>query len=244
MNIQMRIITDENVDQLTSMSYSNNINKLLKTEEYDIKKVISLYATEINNKINNINRFNIPNENPILPTQDSPEVADQGNQYWNRGYAQQQGAVYNNTYGYPDVSSDSSSDPFGATTYKPASPDFSPEDSSQFVQPKSPDFSPESSPKIVQGEELPTGSQVLPTGEIVLPPKQSLNIPFIPASLDNQNTLVNSDMSPETNEVTIMEPESKPNILNVDEAKEDKPPDSNNESKDSSSSETKRIINI
>jgi DNA-directed RNA polymerase II subunit RPB2 len=29
MNIQMRIITDENVDQLLSMSYSNNINKLL-----------------------------------------------------------------------------------------------------------------------------------------------------------------------------------------------------------------------
>ena len=29
MNVQMRIITDENVDQLMSMSYSNNINKLL-----------------------------------------------------------------------------------------------------------------------------------------------------------------------------------------------------------------------
>jgi DNA-directed RNA polymerase II subunit RPB2 len=33
MNIQMRIITDENVDQLLSMSYSNNINKLLHNEE-------------------------------------------------------------------------------------------------------------------------------------------------------------------------------------------------------------------
>jgi DNA-directed RNA polymerase II subunit RPB2 len=32
MNIQMRIITDENVDQLLSMSYSNNINKLLRKE--------------------------------------------------------------------------------------------------------------------------------------------------------------------------------------------------------------------
>jgi DNA-directed RNA polymerase II subunit RPB2 len=32
MNIQMRIITDENVDQLLSMSYSNNINKLLHDE--------------------------------------------------------------------------------------------------------------------------------------------------------------------------------------------------------------------
>jgi DNA-directed RNA polymerase II subunit RPB2 len=33
MNIQMRIITDENVDQLLSMSYSNNINKLLHNKQ-------------------------------------------------------------------------------------------------------------------------------------------------------------------------------------------------------------------
>jgi hypothetical protein len=33
MNVQMRIITDENADQLLSMSYSNNINKLLKSNE-------------------------------------------------------------------------------------------------------------------------------------------------------------------------------------------------------------------
>jgi DNA-directed RNA polymerase II subunit RPB2 len=33
MNIQMRIITDDNVDQLLSMSYSNNINKLLNKPE-------------------------------------------------------------------------------------------------------------------------------------------------------------------------------------------------------------------
>jgi DNA-directed RNA polymerase II subunit RPB2 len=33
MNVQMRIITDENVDQLLGMSYSNNVNKLLKSSE-------------------------------------------------------------------------------------------------------------------------------------------------------------------------------------------------------------------
>ena len=33
MNVQMRIITEENVDQLLSMSYSNNINKLLKSDK-------------------------------------------------------------------------------------------------------------------------------------------------------------------------------------------------------------------
>jgi DNA-directed RNA polymerase II subunit RPB2 len=33
LNIQMRLITDDNVDQLLNMSYSNNITKLLKIEE-------------------------------------------------------------------------------------------------------------------------------------------------------------------------------------------------------------------
>jgi DNA-directed RNA polymerase II subunit RPB2 len=33
LNIQMRVITDDNVDQLLNMSYSNNITKLLKIEE-------------------------------------------------------------------------------------------------------------------------------------------------------------------------------------------------------------------
>jgi hypothetical protein len=33
LNIQMRLITDDNVDQLLNMSYSNNISKLLKIEE-------------------------------------------------------------------------------------------------------------------------------------------------------------------------------------------------------------------
>ena len=39
MNIQMRIITDENIEQLESMSYSNNINKLLSIENIDLKNV-------------------------------------------------------------------------------------------------------------------------------------------------------------------------------------------------------------
>ena len=244
MNIQMRIITDENVDQLTSMSYSNNINKLLKTDEKDIKNIISMYTTDINNKINKINKFNIPFENPVLPIEErfSPESENKNNEYGFEktpennenpyGYAQQSPDYIPRSPDYSPESSD----------YQPRSPDYSPEDSPDYnqdssnYQPNSPLYNPES-PIIVQGEELPSGSQVLPTGEIVLPPKQSLNIPFIPASLDNQNTLVNSDLKPEPKE----EPQSS--ILNVDDEKDEKAKDSN-EDKDTSSSETKRIINI
>ena len=211
-------------------------------EEKDIKNIISMYAKEINNKIDNVNKFVIPNENPVLPTEEGPAGNNSNpnatqSPYYNpnspesdpfaaSNYAQEEDPFAASNYAEEE-------DPFGATEYAPISPEFSP---------VSPEFS-EDSPIIVQGEELPTGSQVLPTGEIVLPPKQSLNIPFIPASLDNQNTLVNSDLKPESKEVTFAEPEPQSSILNVDEAKEDKSKDSNNDNKDNSSSSSNSIDN-
>ena len=39
MNVQIRIITEDNVDQLTSMSYSNNISLLLKDEKITPKDI-------------------------------------------------------------------------------------------------------------------------------------------------------------------------------------------------------------
>ena len=39
MNVQMRIITEANIDQLTSMSYSDNVNKLVSNKVIDFSKV-------------------------------------------------------------------------------------------------------------------------------------------------------------------------------------------------------------
>ena len=39
MNVQLRFITDDNINQLLSMSYSNNINKLLFNEETNLKEL-------------------------------------------------------------------------------------------------------------------------------------------------------------------------------------------------------------
>jgi DNA-directed RNA polymerase II subunit RPB2 len=71
MNIQMRIITDENVDQLLSMSYSNNINKLLKdTKTTSIKNtelLIKKYVNEMSRLPVKANEgYNIE-EQPIIP---------------------------------------------------------------------------------------------------------------------------------------------------------------------------------
>jgi DNA-directed RNA polymerase II subunit RPB2 len=53
MNIQMRIITDENIDQLMNLSYSENIYSLLQMEkgEINIEKAINKYSSIIQKKI-------------------------------------------------------------------------------------------------------------------------------------------------------------------------------------------------
>jgi hypothetical protein len=72
MNVQMRIITDENVDQLLSMSYSNNINKLLKNNK-EVSETIKDYGLEVN-KILNI-PHKIINELPV-PELPEPVILD------------------------------------------------------------------------------------------------------------------------------------------------------------------------
>ena len=74
MNVQMRIITDENIDQMMNLAYSNNMNKLLKVDEKEtLDNVIQNYRM----KMNEIQKeetektykkgFEIPVEEPILP---------------------------------------------------------------------------------------------------------------------------------------------------------------------------------
>ena len=66
MNVQLRIITDDNIDQLLSMSYSDNINKLAKSNR-SIENTIG----DVNNDINNILYKSIKPEKyvdkPVIP---------------------------------------------------------------------------------------------------------------------------------------------------------------------------------
>jgi DNA-directed RNA polymerase II subunit RPB2 len=72
MNVQMRIITDENIDQLISMSYSNNITKLLNKPEdsskEEIERIIKDYVTNMNMKIKNVQMDYNYIETPEMPT--------------------------------------------------------------------------------------------------------------------------------------------------------------------------------
>jgi len=68
MNIQMRIITEDNVDQLLSMSYSDNINKLLKTNT-SLEEISKNYRTMVIDKKNkNVTKqVYVPFEQPEYP---------------------------------------------------------------------------------------------------------------------------------------------------------------------------------
>jgi DNA-directed RNA polymerase II subunit RPB2 len=65
MNIQMKIITEDNIDQLLSMSYSNNIQLLLQNNTEDIKTLVNSYKHKLTNMCRN------PNNKPskFIPNQ-------------------------------------------------------------------------------------------------------------------------------------------------------------------------------
>jgi DNA-directed RNA polymerase II subunit RPB2 len=79
MNIQMRIITDANVDKLLGLSYSNNISKLLQTDKSP-KDIIPDYVANIKYKLNNNKKdYFIPGEEPVLPG--DSELTENENKY-------------------------------------------------------------------------------------------------------------------------------------------------------------------
>jgi len=68
MNVQMRIITEDNIDQLLSMNYSNNINKLMHNKnDKDITETIKQINENITTTLRNTSNIYIKDETPIIP---------------------------------------------------------------------------------------------------------------------------------------------------------------------------------
>jgi len=86
MNVQMRIITEDNVDQLLSMSYSKNINKLMKKEE-NVTDLIKIINNDIMKVLREPVKYNNYNETPEIPepaiidTTESPPYAPESPAY-------------------------------------------------------------------------------------------------------------------------------------------------------------------
>ena len=149
MNVQMRIITDENVDQLLSMSYSDNINKLLRDKD-DLKSVINKYTMNVKHKLSqDLGDKNIlaKNESPVMPIisdEDKlptiPEDIEESPKFVLKD-------DISNVY-YKNLSSDSqdasNSPPYApaSSPYAPASPPYAPSGNSPQYAPYSPPYAP------------------------------------------------------------------------------------------------------
>jgi len=136
MNVQMRIITDENVDQLLSMSYSNNINKLLN-ESGDLKQTVNNYMYAVKNSLKEKNYLEVSNEPPVIPE----PVQIESETPVSPAYAPESPAY---APGSPAYAPGSPAYAPGSPAYAPGSPAYAP--GSPAYAPESPDYAPEINP--------------------------------------------------------------------------------------------------
>jgi DNA-directed RNA polymerase II subunit RPB2 len=179
MNIQMRVITEANVDQLTSMSYSNNLTLLLKDEKITPKNV-----QEINEKMRSIKAVKVarsPDEPGYGYQPRSPEP-DYSEYYKPRSPVEP---------GYGYLPFEPRSPPF-----EPRSPPFEPR--SPPFEPRSPPFEPRSPPFEPRSPEgsPPRDLSYSPHSPEGLPPRDLSYSPHSPEGLPPRD-LSYSPHSPE-----------------------------------------------
>ena len=201
MNIQMRLITDENIDQLMSMSYSNNICKILDKDceqnKEKMEKIIKEYVSTMTMKAKMEPMvYKGMLEQPELPTpvedvktpekqiQQSPPYAP-GSPYdygdWETGntppYRPGSPAYYPNSPPYapgsPAYNPDSPPYAPGSPAYNPNSPPYAP--GSPAYNPNSPAYAPTSPAYVPQSSTTSTHTEV--PEQKVTPPPSILEVP-------------------------------------------------------------------
>ena len=230
MNVQMRLITEDNIDQLESMSFSNNISKLLGDEKINIK--------ELNYKNRELiikdAKKPIPLAKEATPDKDekeliSPEVYD-----WDEKYDQLQTTIVPDSPLYDPQSPqyEPQSPPYAPQSpqyvpqspqYEPQSPQYEPQSpqyvpqSPQYVpqspqyEPQSPQYEPQSPPLSQTPSVSPQISPIVQESiENVVPTEQVSDIvSTINASqnksMENQIISINTESKPETNLEDITE---------------------------------------
>ena len=230
MNVQMRIITDDNIDQLLSMSYSDNINKLLQVGNIDLKEVTKKYSQDMNSiiyKENNINmdKRNIEKETPSIPEPINltPEEQLESADFESPPYAP--GSPYNSPPYAPGS-------PYNSPPYAPVSPENSPP-----YAPVSPENSPPYAPRTPENSPpyAPRTPENSPPYAPGTPPSKE---EFTKIQIIDESGSSSSSMPGlETPEI-LSNPELKKNILNVEEPKEVV---EEKKDEDSNSSKTKKI---
>jgi len=269
MNIQMRIITEDNIDQLMNMSYSDNINKLLKIDDNKIGVAISGYLQSIQKNQQQPTRQRLPTPSPEF----APEHASDDSV----PYASASPAYVPNTPPYIPTSpaynpNDSPQYDPNSPQYDPNSPQYdprTPEDTPPYA-PSSPDFpppnrftphSPEEPPPPIQGIKI-KNAEVKAQFDALSERDKIMLMKMIAENKANKDKQVNEEPVA-TNPLSLKKPESSSSdvtsILKVPEEKKSDDDDSSStsekkggeiksvsfsadsESSSSSSGETKQI---
>jgi len=192
MNIQMRIITDENIDQLMSMSYSNNITKLLHQEgetKEELETIIKDYSKNIINEINKQSVLETKQiqEKPIIPSpveiESTPPYAPDSPPY----------APDSPPYAPDSPPYAPNSPPYAPNSppYAPNSPPYAP--NSPPYAPNSPPYAPDSPP---YAPRTPPNSP--PNSPSNSPPRTPPNSP--PPNILNQNVATILEVPKQTEE--------------------------------------------
>jgi DNA-directed RNA polymerase II subunit RPB2 len=144
MNIQMRIITEDNIDQLMSMSYSDNYKLLLHpTLNEPLEKTISQYTADLNQKLHTKTKdpfflkssADSPESPPYAPYSPSPEYAPESPPYapYSPAYAPESPPIFTpHTPPYPPPND------------APTTPPYPPPNSPRIFTPHTPLFPPPS----------------------------------------------------------------------------------------------------
>ena len=185
MNIQMRIITEDNVEQLTNMNYSTNIQKLLQIDETtDIVNTIGVYKKQINDILKKYTPpVEIPVETPELPDIKMPVPEPPSSEY----------DMVSPTY-----------DP-GSPQYAPSgSPAYNPSDSPAYA-PGSPAYNPSGSPAYAPGSPAyaPGSPTYAPAGAPMFIPSTPSGTP--PSFAMVSHTPTTSEQAPKTVQFTSSE---------------------------------------
>ena len=204
MNIQMRIITEDNIDQLMNMSYSDNINKLLKVDDKKLGVAISGYLQSVQK----IQQQPITNR---LPTP-SPEFAPERASDDSPPYASTSPAYNPNDSPAYNPNDSPAYNPNDSPAYNPNdSPAYNPNDSPAYNPNDSPAYNPNDSPAY-NPNDSPLFEPHSPTEP---PPIQGIK-------LKNEEVKTQFDTLPERDKIMLMKMVAEKNA-NKDKQENEEP---------------------
>jgi len=220
MNVQMRIITDENVDQLLSMSYSNNISKLLQEDGDNNKIVVQKFIDKVKSTLNEDTSKQTRPPQSINESPEIPEEVKIGDTEDSQQYQTESPVFRPGSSPMPSPVFDPNSPPYAASSplWNPNSPQYNP--NSPPYAPNSPPYAPNSPPY------APNSPPYAPNS----PPYAPNSPPYAPNYASTPN-------------ISPIQTEQKQSILEVETPKEEKTSeDENKQNESSNSSGEKKVI--